>query len=229
MSERGVFAIDRGAWEHDFLADDQPFSRREAWFWLVSEAAWKPHRRRITGKVIELARGQYAGSFRFIASKWRWSEARVRRFVSGLISEGMVDAKSDAGVTVITICNYDKYQRVSLPSDAMSKVDVDAGATQERRKVEDKEYKEKNAPALPTPSVDPEVELFRRGRDVLGKQAGGVIANLLKAKQGNVALARAAIEQASTKSNAREYIGRIISGAQQAAQPNWLDGIEGVL
>jgi hypothetical protein len=142
MSERGVFAIDRSAWEHDFLADDQPFSRREAWFWLVSEAAWKPHRRRIAGKVIELDRGQYVGSLRFIASKWHWSEPRVRRFLSGLISEGMVDAKADAGVTVITICNYDKYQRVSLPTDAKPESDDDAEATQERRKVEDKENKE---------------------------------------------------------------------------------------
>lgn len=142
MSERGVFAIDRGVWDHDYLADPQPFSRREAWIWLLSEAAWKPHRRRIMGRQIELARGQLAASYRFMASKWRWSEARVRRFVSGLISEAMVDAKADAGLTVITICNYNKYQRVSLPDDAMPESDVDAGATQERRKVEDKEYKE---------------------------------------------------------------------------------------
>ncbi len=76
---------------------------------------------------------------------------------------------------------------------------------------------------------DPEVELFQRGREVLGKQAGGLIARLLAAKQKNIALARAAIEQASTKSNPREYIGRIISGPQQATEPNWLDGIPGVL
>lgn len=156
MSERGVFAIDRGAWEHDFLADSQPFSRREAWFWLVSEAAWKKHRRRILGRPIEIERGQLAASYRFIASKWRWSEARVRRFVSGLISEGMVDAKTDAGLTVITICNYNHYQRVSLPDDAMREDDSDAAATQQRRKVEDKEYKEEEVitSARATPPAD---------------------------------------------------------------------------
>ena len=172
MSERGVFAIDRGAWEHDFLADDQPFSRREAWFWLVSEAAWKPHRRRIMGRPIDLARGQYVGSMRFIASKWRWSEPRVRRFLSGLVSEGMVDAKTDAGVTVLTICNYDKYQRVSLPSDAMREVDADAGATQERRKVEDMEDKERTeaiasgAPAPPA-YTDSRHQLWAEGVPML--------------------------------------------------------------
>jgi hypothetical protein len=64
---------------------------------------------------------------------------------------------------------------------------------------------------------------------VLGKQAGGLISKLLAAKQKNIALARAAIEQASTKSDPREYIGRIISGPQKTNEPNWLDGIPGVL
>jgi uncharacterized protein YdaU (DUF1376 family) len=76
---------------------------------------------------------------------------------------------------------------------------------------------------------DPEVELFRRGREVLGKQAGGLISKLLAAKQKNVALARAAIEQSSTKSDPREYIGAIIRGKTAADQPQWLDGIEGVI
>lgn len=76
---------------------------------------------------------------------------------------------------------------------------------------------------------DPEVELFRRGREVLGKGAGGLVSKLLAAKQKNISLARAAIEQASTKSDPREYIGAVIRGPQKGAEPNWLDGIPGVL
>lgn len=76
---------------------------------------------------------------------------------------------------------------------------------------------------------DPEVELFRRGREVLGKQAGGLVSKLLAAKQKNIALTRAAIEQASTKSDPREYIGAILRGPANVGQPNWIDGIEGVL
>jgi hypothetical protein len=52
----------------------------------------------------------------------------------------------------------------------------------------------------------PEREYFMRGREVLGKGAGGLISKLLKAKGGNVALARAAIEQASQKQNPTEYV-----------------------
>lgn len=76
---------------------------------------------------------------------------------------------------------------------------------------------------------DPEVELFRRGKEVLGKTAGGLIKQLLTAKDGKVNMARAAIETAAGKENPREYIGRIISGPQKSNEPNWLDGIPGVL
>jgi hypothetical protein len=51
-----------------------------------------------------------------------------------------------------------------------------------------------------------ERELFARGREVLGKNGGGLIANLLKAKGHNVALARAALETASQKENPVEYL-----------------------
>ena len=61
--------------------------------------------------------------------------------------------------------------------------------------------------------VDAEKELFDRGKEILGRAAGGMIANLLRAKEGNVALARAAIEQASTKQSPREFVGGVIRGA----------------
>jgi hypothetical protein len=63
---------------------------------------------------------------------------------------------------------------------------------------------------------DPEADLFRRGKQVLGQSAGGVIKQLLAAKDGKVNLARAAIETAAGKENPREYIGAIIRGREPA-------------
>jgi hypothetical protein len=57
-----------------------------------------------------------------------------------------------------------------------------------------------------------ETELFRRGRTILGGQAGGIVAKLVKAKGGSIQLARAAIEVAATKADPREYLGAIIRG-----------------
>lgn len=74
------------------------------------------------------------------------------------------------------------------------------------------------APAAPP---DPDAELFRRGKEVLGKNAGGQIAKLKAAKGGNVALARAVIEQASTKQSAREYVAAAINGG--TGPPNFAE------
>lgn len=79
------------------------------------------------------------------------------------------------------------------------------------------EAKASGADAPPDPSI-PEREYFVRGREVLGKGAGGLIGKLLKAKGGNVSLARAAIEQASQKQNPTEYVAAICRGPP-AAKP----------
>lgn len=238
MSERGVFAVDRGIWDHDLLTDSEPFSRREAWLWLVSEAAWKRHRRRIVGRQIELDRGQLVASTRFIASKWRWSEARVRRFLSALISEQMIDAKTDAGVSVITICKYDNYQRVSLPSDAMRESDGDAGATQERRKVEDREYKEyseanASAPAgaslVPDAKPDPvftdsKHELWSEGPPILGglgiaeRKARSLIGRWMRDARDDAIVVLSAIKRARENrvQSPVEWITRAIATGRNA-------------
>lgn len=58
-----------------------------------------------------------------------------------------------------------------------------------------------------------ERQLYARGKQVLGKNAGGMISTLLKAKQWDVAIARSIIEAAATKQDPREYVaGAIRSG-----------------
>jgi hypothetical protein len=115
MSERGVFAVDRGIWDHPLFASREPLSRREAWLWLISEASWKPRVKRVGSAAIELMRGQLAHSIRFIAEAWCWPKSNVARFLGSLKSETMIDTKTVHGVSVVTICKYDEYQRVSLP------------------------------------------------------------------------------------------------------------------
>lgn len=79
------------------------------------------------------------------------------------------------------------------------------------------------------PPSNAEKELYDRGKQVLGERAGGLIKNLVKAKNGDVALARAAIETASTKSNPREYIGGIVNAKPREGEFVWKSGIPGVI
>lgn len=136
MSERGFFALDRGWFEHPSF-QREPYTQREAWAWLISEAAFKPVVRRIGAVSVSLLRGQVAHSLRYMADKWQWSEPRVRRFLTRLKTDAMLLVASDAGVTVLTICNYNKYQRAHGAADAAIDAPNDAGATQDRRKEEE--------------------------------------------------------------------------------------------
>jgi hypothetical protein len=82
----------------------------------------------------------------------------------------------------------------------------------------DSEAKASGADAPPDPAI-PERDYFIRGREVLGKGAGAMIANLLKAKGRNVSLARAALEQASQKSDPLEYVAAICRGPPVSSKP----------
>jgi hypothetical protein len=145
VSERGVFAVDRGVFDHPKFSDGKPLTKLEAWLWLLSAAAWKPISRHISGRGIDLRRGQLAASTRFMADRWRWTEPRVRRFLTLLKNDAdgdaQIDTQTDAGITVITIRKYDRYQRVSLPIDALADATTNAAAgaeaTHDRRKEED--------------------------------------------------------------------------------------------
>lgn len=133
----GVFAVDRGVFDHPVFADEA-FSEREAWLYLVSEAAWKPHRRRVGKFICDLQRGQLAASIRFLADRWRWDRSKVHRFLLRLKREGMIETAYETGLNVISICNYNTYQRVSLPTETAT----ETASRQHRDKLEYKEAKE---------------------------------------------------------------------------------------
>lgn len=124
----GFYLMHRGWQDHPVFRNEE-FSRRDAFVWLIEEAAYRPTRTHAAGGAIALNRGQLSYSLRFMAKAWRWDEARVRRFLSSLSKAKIIDAATDAGQTVITICNYDKYQTVGNLPDAAN----DAEATQQRR------------------------------------------------------------------------------------------------
>lgn len=142
MSE-GVFGVARGIWDHPILKTRSPFSRREAFMWLVSEAAWKPRRVRVAGRTITLQRGQLAHSIRFMGIAWRWEQTKVVRFFSDLKTETMIATDTATGVTVTTICNYDKYQVVGLPSIEPNATPIATEAQQDRNSSATNEKKER--------------------------------------------------------------------------------------
>lgn len=175
MSERGVFAVDRGIWDHPLLNSREPFTRREAWLWLISEASWKPRRRRVGSSSVEIGRGEIAHSIRFIAEAWGWPKSNVARFLEALKTDTMIETRTDHGVTVITICKYDEYQRVSLPERDTNGTACGTELGQQRDKLEDNknikldidhcEASEAEQPTVAKPSAKPKLKASNEAFD----------------------------------------------------------------
>jgi hypothetical protein len=132
MEGRGMsyYQMHRGWMDHAVFRN-APYSQRDAWCWLIENAVWKKVRTPVEGGIVTLQRGQLAYSLRYLAKAWKWrSDKKVRVFLRHLQDDGMVlfskspktDAGKDAGRSVITICNYDRYQvapeQVDAPQDA---------------------------------------------------------------------------------------------------------------
>jgi len=105
----GYFAVHRSVWDNDIF-EPAPFGEREAWLWLISSAAWKPCKVRVGNQMVPLNRGQLMFATRFLAKKFKWSHTTTVRFLNLLESETMIGTQATRHGTLITICNYDKYQ-----------------------------------------------------------------------------------------------------------------------
>lgn len=107
--------ISRRLFEHPFWCEERIFSRFEAWLDLVQSARFEDTKQLIGNRLIEVKRGQILVSLRFLASRWQWSTKKVNSFLDLLIQDKMIikETPKETGQTVVTICNYDKYNFTS--------------------------------------------------------------------------------------------------------------------
>lgn len=143
--------------------------------------------------------------------------------VSELITNGLVLKYEVEGREYLQIVGW-QHQRIDKPQPGKCPGPVngysknDPGMVATEGKVVECSGKEGNSEANASGAgapVDPSIaerEFFQRGREVLGKNAGGLLAKLKTSRGHNVSLARAAIETAATKQNPAEYIAAIIRG-----------------
>jgi len=103
----GFIALHRAAFTHPILKDAERF---RAWFWLIAHAAWKSTKHNARGHTITVERGQLCAGREYLAKEWGWSPSAVERFLARLETEQMIERETGQKKTVITICNYDKYQ-----------------------------------------------------------------------------------------------------------------------
>lgn len=222
-----VYAIARSIWDHDMFPDET-FTQREAWMWLIGAAAWKDSKVRINGTVVAIKRGEFCFAVRFMAEKFRWSKSKTDRFIQHLQKQDMIRDTSRDNSKVYSLVNYNRFQVVGLPKrDTIRDENWDKSGTSPGQ-VRDKEETGETGKQVPLSkdkghevvSLFPEApkskadqakaELYRRGREILGQSAGGVITNLLKLYDGKTHKALAKLEDAATMREPERWLNAFL-------------------
>ncbi len=96
-----------------FWSAKEPFDRRSAWVDLCQLAQFGAREVLIGDVLVELDRGQFIASERWLAERWHWSKTTVHRYLKLLESMDRIrfkaDKKADQGGALITLCNYPIY------------------------------------------------------------------------------------------------------------------------
>ena len=125
----GYVRIHRSIFGHPAFRNE---SEAMAFAWMIGKAAWKTTRVRYKGHSISLKRGQLAISQRDMASAFERDKAWIERLWKRLRDEGMVSVDSEAGVTVVSICNYAEYQADGDDGEAPGEADARQGSRKSR-------------------------------------------------------------------------------------------------
>ena len=114
--EEGFLRLSRRFFSNEMWKVAREFSECEAWLDLIQSARFdatgEAYSELIGGREISYSRGQYPASISFLMKRWKWSEKKVRYFLSKLKKKGMITTCNQQGMTVITLCNYDEYNPV---------------------------------------------------------------------------------------------------------------------
>jgi hypothetical protein len=162
----GYVRLYRSLFGHPAFRDE---SQTMAFAWMIGKASWRPTRVRYKGHSISLKRGQLAISQRDMATAFGRDKAWIERLWKRLKSEAMIEARTEAGVAVITICNYNEYQPEGDEREAANEarnIPTDEAAARQRRGTEQRreegkevssEAKASSLRAWPCPiGVDPQ-------------------------------------------------------------------------
>ena len=110
MSGNGWVKIHRSLDDH-WLWQRKPFSYGQAWIDILLQCNHSDSKVLIEGELLNCKRGQSLKSLKTWAQRWGWSIQKVRTYFTLLEKDKMIVTKGLRKTTLLTIVNYDIYQR----------------------------------------------------------------------------------------------------------------------
>lgn len=95
-----------------WVANDKPYNYMAAWVDLLLMASHKDTKLLFDGNLIDVKRGSFITSILKLSDRWGWSRTKTKKFLDMLVSDNMIEYKSDNKKTAINIVNYSKFQDV---------------------------------------------------------------------------------------------------------------------
>ena len=107
----GWVKISRSLLDSDIWNIDEPHNARSAWIDLILMMNFED-KTFITkhNTIITVKRGSTFTSIQHLADRWRWSKARVRRFITLLKKLGMIEYFGTPDGTTISLVKYRDFQ-----------------------------------------------------------------------------------------------------------------------
>lgn len=109
MSAKGWIKIHRTLSDH-WVFDQEPLSTFGAWIDLLLMANYNDNEVCIKNNLIPVQRGSTLTSMVKLSARWKRGRKWVSRFLNNLEKSKMITQKRDNRFTLITICNYNRFQ-----------------------------------------------------------------------------------------------------------------------
>ena len=105
----GWIKLHRQIIEHpDYFSE--PFTRVMAWIDLLMLANHKGMNMYVRGNKVEIKRGDTAIAQETLATRWKWSRTKVKRYLNELEKDRQIVQQKSNVINTISIVNYDAYQ-----------------------------------------------------------------------------------------------------------------------
>lgn len=108
-SDKNYFVCNRSLFKNPFWYAEK-FTKGQAWVDLFGNANHSDGWFEKNNQRVDVKRGQTGRSIESLAEDWKWSRNKVKRFLKRLKDDLMIDHKTNHLTSIITICNYDKFQ-----------------------------------------------------------------------------------------------------------------------
>lgn len=106
----GWISLHRKIFSNPIVSPKKPYSKFEAWCWLIVRANHSDNKFVLGSEVIKTDEGEVVTSQKKLQQQFGWGNTRVRTYLKLLQSDKMITLKTTAKRTHITICNYTSYQ-----------------------------------------------------------------------------------------------------------------------